>query len=70
LYGAVGRRAIHQDNDISVQRRARQLAELQALLSAERLTALVAEGEEVDVADALQLARTELDHILQAEPPA
>jgi len=64
LYGTIGRHAQHLVNPISITRREAQRAGLTAALGEDRFLELVTDGAGLDVADAVTLARQELDRVI------
>ena len=68
LYGTIGHYAQHLANPISITRRDAQRAALIAALDNDRFAQLAAEGASLDIADAVMLAREELDRVINAVP--
>jgi predicted ATPase/class 3 adenylate cyclase len=68
LFGTVGRHARHLANPVSTARRETQRSGLVAALGDDRFTDLVAHGESLDLADAVALARHELDRVINGLP--
>ena len=69
LYGTVGHHALHLTNPVSITRRESQRAGLTAALGNDRVTQLVADGASLDIADAVTLARQELERVINVVPP-
>jgi len=68
LFGTVGRHARHLANPVSTARRQMQRSGLVAALGDDRFTDLAAHGESLDLADAVALARHELDRVINGLP--
>ena len=70
LYGTVGRHAQHLENPISITRRDAQRDALIGALGDDGFLRLVTDGASLDVAEAVTLARQELDRVVNAAPTA
>ena len=65
LYGTIRLDSQHLDNPVSMSRRDAQLARIASALGDDRARELVAEGERLQIADAIRIAREELDRVIQ-----